>query len=215
MCELLGEKVKSMKKRNLILLALLICLTGCGAQSGADQVEVSDVYVTESVTTESEVESEDINESTSIVVNVTENTVEIETTSSEETESVTTIEAEENSTVKLENTEAYDEKLESIFESIVGEYDDDVELEHMLIVEETDWNGAKYAISSIAFPTLYDTNVYEYDEKEIHFHRVEDWGYESWYVLYIYDEHLEIYNENYETGEDGKLLGAATFSTRR
>ena len=50
MCELLGEKVKSMKKRNLILLALLICLTGCGAQSGADQLEMSDVYVTESVT---------------------------------------------------------------------------------------------------------------------------------------------------------------------
>ena len=205
MCELLGEKVKSMKKRNLILLALLICLTGCGAQSGDDQVETSDVDIAERVTTESEVETEDINESTNIV--------EIETISNEEAESITTIETELNSTVKAEKTEAYDEKLAAIFESIVGEYDDDKNLERMFIIEETDRNGASYLISTIGIYPIFDTDVYEFDEKEIHFYHTDN--YEHSCVLYIYDNHMELYDEDYETGEDGELLGAATFSTKR
>ena len=202
-------------KKKVIALALLICLTGCGAQSGDDQVETSDVYVTESVTNESEVETEYINESTSIVVNVTENTEEIETTSSEEIEMVTTTEVEENAVAKAEKTEAYDEKLAAIFESIVGEYDDDKNLERMFIIEETDWNGASYLISTIGIYPIYDTDVYEYNEKELHFHQIDNWGDEDSYVLYIYDNHMELYDEDYETGEDGELYGAATFSTRR
>lgn len=160
-------------------------------------------------------DSEDITESSNITVNTIENTVEIETTSSEESESVITTETEEDATAKSEKSAVYDEKLATIFESIVGEYDDDVQVEHMIDIETIDGSDEKYAISSIAFSTLYDTDVYEYNEKEIHFHLVKDWGYESGYVLYIYDDCLEIYAEDYETGEDGKLLSAATFSTKR
>ena len=202
-------------KKKVIALALLICLTGCGAQSGADQVETSDVDIAERVTTESEVETEDINESTSIVVNDTENTTEVELILSEEAESVTAIETEENSTVKAENTEVYDEKLAAIFENIEGEYDDDVELEHMFIVKETDRDSAHYLITTVGVNPIYDTDVYEYNEKELHFHQIDNWGDEDSYVLYIYDDHMELYDEDYETGEDGELYGAATFSTRR
>ena len=130
---------------------------------------------------------------------------------SEETESATA--SEENSTVKSENTEAYDEKLAAIFESIVGEYDDDKNLERMFIIEETDRNGASYLISTIGIYPIFDTDVYEFDEKEIHFYHTDN--YEHSCVLYIYDNHMELYDEDYETGEDGELLGAATFSTRR
>lgn len=112
-------------------------------------------------------------------------------------------------------SDGYDEKLDVIFQSIVGEYDDDVWLEHMFCIEETDEDGAHYAISSSELNPIYDTEVYEYNEQEIHFCKLNDYGNTYGYVLYLYDDHMELYNEDYETKEDGSLCGAASFSTRR
>ena len=75
---------------------------------------------------------------------------------------------------------------------------------------------ASYSIRTRNIYPIYDTDVYEYNEKELHFLQIDDeWGFERSYVLYMYDDHMELYDEDYETGEDGELYGAATFSTRR
>lgn len=110
------------------------------------------------------------------------------------------------------------EELDKLLSSIIGTYKDELDEEYEFVVCETKEAGAHFEVENGSMMPVYDTDVFEFCDSEIHFFYHYDYQDEEApeaFVLYLYDDHMELYTEEPVFEEPLERCGLVYYDSKK